>query len=151
MNDLLLLAMLLGGPQHGYALKKAAGLITGQTDMHNNLVYPLLRRFVREGWVTQKKPPANAGKRARFIRSPRLGAVRSWRVFAISTKAPLVPAINSVCGWECFRCSMHLRARQSLKSAKPTCGGAPNVSVRWKVEWRLARMAVRWSASCVSK
>jgi PadR family transcriptional regulator PadR len=62
MNDLLLLAMLLGGPQHGYALKKAAGLITGQTDMHNNLVYPLLRRFVREGWVTQKKAAGERGQ-----------------------------------------------------------------------------------------
>jgi DNA-binding PadR family transcriptional regulator len=62
MNDLLLLAILLGGPQHGYALKKQAGLITGQTDMHNNLVYPLLRRFVREGWVTQKKAAGERGQ-----------------------------------------------------------------------------------------
>jgi DNA-binding PadR family transcriptional regulator len=60
MNDLLLLSLLLAGPRHGYALKKRAGLITGQPDMHNNLVYPLLRRFVREGWVRQK---AAAGKR----------------------------------------------------------------------------------------
>jgi PadR family transcriptional regulator PadR len=62
MNDLLLLAILLRGPQHGYALKKQAGLITGQTDMHNNLVYPLLRRFVREGWVTQKKAAGERGQ-----------------------------------------------------------------------------------------
>jgi PadR family transcriptional regulator PadR len=62
MNDLLLLAVLLGGPQHGYALKKQAGLITGQTDMHNNLVYPLLRRFVREGWVTKKRAAGERGQ-----------------------------------------------------------------------------------------
>jgi len=60
MNDLLLLSLILGAPQHGYALKKRAGLITGQPDMHNNLVYPLLRRFVEKGWVRQK---AAAGKR----------------------------------------------------------------------------------------
>ena len=44
MNDLLLLAMLLEGPQHGYALKKKVPLITGHGEMHNNLVYPLLKR-----------------------------------------------------------------------------------------------------------
>ena len=60
MNDLLLLAALLEGPKHGYALKKQAGLISGQTDMHNNLVYPALRRFVDNGWVTRRK---TAGKR----------------------------------------------------------------------------------------
>jgi DNA-binding PadR family transcriptional regulator len=60
MNDLLLLATLLGGPTHGYALKKTAGLILGQADMHNNLVYPLLRRFVENGWVGKR---STAGKR----------------------------------------------------------------------------------------
>ena len=62
MNDLLLLATLLEGPKHGYALKKQAGLISGQTNMHNNLVYPLLRRFVREQWVTQKKTAGERGQ-----------------------------------------------------------------------------------------
>ncbi|MFZ3216226.1 MAG: helix-turn-helix transcriptional regulator [Candidatus Acidiferrales bacterium] len=62
MNDLLLLATLLTGPQHGYALKKKAVLISGQADMHNNLVYPLLRRFVREGWVTRKETAGQRGQ-----------------------------------------------------------------------------------------
>ena len=62
MNDLVLLAILLEGPQHGYALKRQAGLILGHADMHNNLVYPLLRRFVREGWVTQKKVSGERGQ-----------------------------------------------------------------------------------------
>lgn len=62
MNDILLLAILLEGPQHGYALKRQAGLITGHADMHNNLVYPLLRRFVRARWVTQKKAAGERGQ-----------------------------------------------------------------------------------------
>jgi DNA-binding PadR family transcriptional regulator len=62
MNDLLLLATLLGGPQHGYALKKQAGLITGSPAMHNNLVYPLLRRFVREGWVRERRAAGERGQ-----------------------------------------------------------------------------------------
>ena len=62
MNDLLLLATLLAGPAHGYALKKRVGQITGQHDMHNNLVYPLLKRFVDAGWVSQKTVPGERGQ-----------------------------------------------------------------------------------------
>ena len=62
MNDLILLAMLAGGPQHGYALKKQAGMALGQPDMHNNLVYPLLRRFVAQKWVTQRKTAGQRGQ-----------------------------------------------------------------------------------------
>ncbi|HUL32549.1 MAG TPA: PadR family transcriptional regulator [Candidatus Eisenbacteria bacterium] len=62
MNDLLLLATLLDGPAHGYALKKRVGHITGHSDMHNNLVYPLLKRFVDAGWVSQKTVPGERGQ-----------------------------------------------------------------------------------------
>jgi DNA-binding PadR family transcriptional regulator len=60
MNDLLLLSTLLDGPKHGYALKKQVALITGHGEMHNNLVYPLLKRFVSNGWVNHREV---AGKR----------------------------------------------------------------------------------------
>jgi DNA-binding PadR family transcriptional regulator len=62
MNDLLLLASLLGEPAHGYALKKRVGQITGQSDMHNNLVYPLLKRFVTAGWVGRRTVPGERGQ-----------------------------------------------------------------------------------------
>jgi DNA-binding PadR family transcriptional regulator len=62
MNDLLLLANLLGGPLHGYALKKQVALISGNPAMHNNLVYPLLRRFVGKGWVRQKRTAGERGQ-----------------------------------------------------------------------------------------
>jgi DNA-binding PadR family transcriptional regulator len=62
MNDLLILALLLQGPKHGYALKKEATLLFGQQDMHNNLVYPLLRRFVNQRWVTRKKVAGDRGQ-----------------------------------------------------------------------------------------
>jgi DNA-binding PadR family transcriptional regulator len=62
MNDLILLALLAEGPQHGYALKKRAGIALGQPDMHNNLVYPLLRRFVSQKWVTQRKTAGQRGQ-----------------------------------------------------------------------------------------
>ncbi len=62
MNDLLILALLLEGPQHGYALKKSAAQLFGPHDMHNNLVYPLLRRFVSQKWVTVKPAKGNRGR-----------------------------------------------------------------------------------------
>ena len=58
----MLLALLLEGPQHGYALKKKVGLITGHGEMHNNLVYPLLKRFVAAGWVTQRSVEGERGQ-----------------------------------------------------------------------------------------
>jgi len=62
MNDLILLAILADGPQHGYALKKQAGMALGRPDMHNNLVYPLLRRFIAHKWVTQRKTAGQRGQ-----------------------------------------------------------------------------------------
>lgn len=62
MNDLIILAFLLDGPKHGYQLKREAGFILGQGEMHNNLVYPLLRRFTTDGWVTKKTMPGERGQ-----------------------------------------------------------------------------------------
>ena len=62
MNDLILLALLLEGSQHGYALKKKVGLITGHGEMHNNLVYPLLKRFVGQGWVHRRSVEGQRGQ-----------------------------------------------------------------------------------------
>lgn len=62
MNDLLILACLLDGPQHGYALKNRIGTITGHGAMHNNLVYPLLKRFVAASWVRRRKAAGQRGQ-----------------------------------------------------------------------------------------
>lgn len=61
MNDLLLLSMMLAGPKYGYQLKREAGWIMGQ-ELHNNLVYPSLRRFLEEGWVSKKAVPGERGQ-----------------------------------------------------------------------------------------
>ncbi len=62
MNDLFLLAALLPGPRHGYALKQQVGLLTGKGTLHNNLVYPLLRRFVENGWVNRRQAEGERGQ-----------------------------------------------------------------------------------------
>jgi len=63
MTDLIILAALLPGPKHGYQLKREAGLILGQEAIHNNLVYPLLRRFTEQGWVTKRTVPGERGQK----------------------------------------------------------------------------------------
>jgi DNA-binding PadR family transcriptional regulator len=62
MNDLLLLCMLMDGPKYGYQLKREAGWILGQEALHNNLVYPLLRRFLEAKWVSKKTVPGDRGQ-----------------------------------------------------------------------------------------
>ena len=63
MTDLIILATLLTGAKHGYSLKRQAGLILGQENLHNNLVYPLLRRFVAKKWVSRQEVPGQRGQR----------------------------------------------------------------------------------------
>lgn len=58
----MLLAMLLDGPIHGYALKQRAASITGQKSLHNNLVYPLLAKFRKAGWIHQKSAKGQRGQ-----------------------------------------------------------------------------------------
>lgn len=62
MNDLLLLCMMLDDPKYGYQLKREAGWILGQEALHNNLVYPLLRRFLEAKWVSKKTVPGDRGQ-----------------------------------------------------------------------------------------
>jgi DNA-binding PadR family transcriptional regulator len=62
VNELVILAALLRAPAYGYALKKTAGLIFGNRALHPNIVYPLLKRFVYNGWVEQSSTPGDRGQ-----------------------------------------------------------------------------------------
>jgi DNA-binding PadR family transcriptional regulator len=62
VTDLLILATLLVGSKHGYQLKREAGIIFGQETLHNNQVYPLLRRFMSSKWVVKKTVPGERGQ-----------------------------------------------------------------------------------------
>src|SRR5262249_37928609 len=64
---------LLPGPKHGYRLKREAGLMFGQGKLHNNLVYPLLRRFVAEGLVVQKEAQGERGQTRKLYALTMLG------------------------------------------------------------------------------
>ena len=73
MNDLLILSILLPGPKHGYRLKREAGLMLGQENLHSNLVYPMLRRFVSQGLVKQKTVPGERGQTRKVYALTSLG------------------------------------------------------------------------------
>lgn len=62
MTDLILLAALLPGPRHGYALKSQAALVLGQRTVHNNLLYPLFAKFQKAGWVSRRSTPGERGQ-----------------------------------------------------------------------------------------
>ena len=62
MTDLIILSTLLPGPKHGYQLKREAGIILGHGPVHNNLVYPLLRRFMNQKWVSRRTVPGERGQ-----------------------------------------------------------------------------------------
>jgi DNA-binding PadR family transcriptional regulator len=73
MNDLVLLTALLRGPAYGYALKQTAGLIFGSGVAHNNVVYPLLKKFVKSDWVAQSIVPGNRGQERKQYRITEAG------------------------------------------------------------------------------
>ncbi len=73
MTDLLVLLPLWDGPKHGYRLKKEAGLIRGTAEVHNNIVYPLLRRFTSQGFVRKKVVRGERGQNRQLYSLTPLG------------------------------------------------------------------------------
>jgi GntR family transcriptional regulator / MocR family aminotransferase len=68
MNDLIILTALLPGASYGYAIKKTAGRVLGHSELHSNVVYPLLRKFVEQGWVEQSIQPGERGQQRKQYR-----------------------------------------------------------------------------------
>lgn len=62
MTDIIILSLLLEGPKHGYRLKQEAARISGQAQLHNNTVYPLLNRLLQEGSITQQQTGGERGQ-----------------------------------------------------------------------------------------
>lgn len=62
MNDILLLGMLLEGPKHGYRLKQDAVMFSASQQLHNNTVYPLLKRYLDNGWITKREAGGERGQ-----------------------------------------------------------------------------------------
>ncbi|HVH88333.1 MAG TPA: PadR family transcriptional regulator [Terriglobales bacterium] len=86
MNDLVILAALLRAPAYGYSLKKTAGLIFGNRVMHPNIVYPLLKKFVQNGWVEQSSVPGQRGQTRKQYRITPVGRKHLLEQLAIFTQ-----------------------------------------------------------------
>jgi len=54
--EILILRRLSGGPAHGYELRKRVEETTGFV-LHNNSLYPALKRFEEAGAVTKNAEP----------------------------------------------------------------------------------------------
>ncbi|HLK01448.1 MAG TPA: PadR family transcriptional regulator [Streptosporangiaceae bacterium] len=63
--EILILRRLFAGPAHGYELRKRVEATTGFT-LHNNTLYPALKRFEEAGAVT-RTTEAQAGRPPRLI------------------------------------------------------------------------------------
>ena len=64
--------MMLDRPKYGYQLKREAGWIMGQEALHNNIVYPMLRRFLEDEWVSKKTVPGDRGQtRQQYALTPK--------------------------------------------------------------------------------
>ncbi len=62
MNDLIILSLLLEGPKHGYLLKQDAAMFSSEQQLHNNTIYPLLKRFLKSGWIAQQQADGERGQ-----------------------------------------------------------------------------------------
>ena len=62
MNDLILLSLLIEGPKHGYRLKQETAMFGAKQQFHNNTVYPLLNRFLKKGWISQREGEGERGQ-----------------------------------------------------------------------------------------
>jgi len=130
MNDIIMLAMMLDGPKHGYQLKYEAGVIFGQEALHNNLVYPLLRRLLEEGWVSQREVAGQrgqtrlqysltgAGRRALLDRLSQFGEAEASSETAFRTRVALFDLVAAD-----VRESILTRRETYLRSRKQRLGG----------------------------
>src|SRR2546430_17486795 len=66
--EILILRRLWGRPAHGYELRKRVEETTGFV-LHNNSLYPALRRFEEAGAVTKTAEP-QAGRPPRLLLTP---------------------------------------------------------------------------------
>jgi DNA-binding PadR family transcriptional regulator len=62
MNDLIILTLLLEGPKHGYRLKQETAMFGAKQQFHNNTIYPLLSRLLKEGRISQREGDGERGQ-----------------------------------------------------------------------------------------
>jgi PadR family transcriptional regulator PadR len=72
--DLLILRVLLGGPNHGLGVTRRLQLITGGTfDVKPGSLFPALHRLEEQGWLASEWGDSENRRRAKFYRLTRAG------------------------------------------------------------------------------
>lgn len=67
--DLLILRILAGGPQHGWAISERIQQISQEVlRVNQGSLYPALHRLEHQGWIQAEWGVSELGRRARFYR-----------------------------------------------------------------------------------
>ena len=83
----LVLAILSEAESYGYAIRKRVGELSGgELEWTDGMLYPVLHRLERSGYVKARWGASDAGRRRKYYRMTKLGAdelkrqQRQWRV-----------------------------------------------------------------------
>ncbi len=83
----LVLAILSEGESYGYAIRKRVGELSGgELEWTDGMLYPVLHRLERNGYVEARWGTSEAGRRRKYYRLTDLGAEelgrqqRQWRL-----------------------------------------------------------------------
>jgi DNA-binding PadR family transcriptional regulator len=83
----LVLAILVEEESYGYAIRKRVGELSGgEFEWTDGMLYPVLHRLERNGFVEARWGTSEAGRRRKYYRLTRLGAEelerqqRQWRL-----------------------------------------------------------------------
>lgn len=88
------------------------GLVSGKSEMHNNLLYSLLRRFVESGWVSKRKGAGQRGQtREIYALTNKASKNCSGASAILQARKPLLSRAF-ICVWGCSACWMPGHAAQ---------------------------------------
>ena len=98
----LVLAILSEGESYGYAIiKRVAELSGGELQWTDGMIYPLLHRLERNGFVKAVWGKSETGRRRKYYRLTRAGAAhlarqrRQWQVVDLALRGIWLTAVDT--------------------------------------------------------
>lgn len=98
--QVLVLAVLADGPQHGYAIQQQLKLVLGQTPPAGSL-YPLLHRLEAEAWITATAS-THRGRSRKVYQLTQTGqkhlrrSAADWQATIAQLQSLVLPAVRRV-------------------------------------------------------
>src|SRR3984957_20717719 len=93
-------------------------------NLHNNLVYPLLRRFVENSWVAKRTTDGRCGQKRDLYALTAKGNSTCSSGFLVLPKKRRHPKMSFASAWACSPCSIETREKASSSSATAFSPGA---------------------------